>query len=185
MIIRQTRTWVEQFVIGLQLCPFAAVPARENRIRYIVSTATTPEDLIEDLYDELELLMSTPPEELETTLLIHPEALTDFDAYLDFLDAGEDMVAEADLEGIIQLAGFHPDYVFADEAEDDPAHFSNRSPYPMIHLLREDSVSLAVDTHPDIDRVPERNVAYLRALGLEEVRSRRARAFVDRQSEHD
>lgn len=166
-----TRAWVERVVIGLDLCPFAAAPARQGRIRYRVSAATTPADLLADLREELALLVDADPAEIGTTLLIAPYTLADFLAYNDFLDEVDATLAELDLDGVVQVASFHPDYTFADAEPDDPADYSNRSPHPMLHLLREDEISRAVDAHPDINGVPTRNVARLRARGLDALRA--------------
>jgi len=165
----RARAWVESVVVDLQLCPFAAPVLDAGRLRIAVSGAREPAGLLADLEAELRRLVAHPPEEIETTLLVHPRLLRDFLAFNDFLGEVDALVARLDLEGVVQVASFHPGYVFGDAAGDeparDPANYSNRSPDPMLHLLREESVSRAVDGHPDVASVPRANVARLRALG--------------------
>lgn len=166
-IIEATRRWVDKAVIGLNLCPFAKAAQAKDRIRYAVTDAQTEDALLQALVQELERLAEASPERLETTLLIHPGVLGDFMDYNEFLDAADATVQELDLEGEIQIASFHPDYQFEGTAPDDIENFSNRSPYPMLHLLRESSVERAVQEYPDVDDIPERNVETLRRLGRE------------------
>lgn len=162
-IIEATRRWVQGVVIGHGLCPFARPVAA--RLRYAISRAGDLEALLVDLAAELTHLLQTPPATLPTSLLIVPGLLADFDDYLDALALIEAAVEHAGLAGVIQVASFHPDYRFADAPADDPAHYSNRSPWPMFHLLREDDVTHAVASHPDPEGIPQRNIAHLRALG--------------------
>ena len=164
-ILQRTREWVGQVVIGLQLCPFAARPYKQELIRYQLSTARDNDQLILDLSAELQLLLDSSPEEIETTVLVHPYMLTDFFDYNDFLALADDVLCDANLEGVFQIASFHPQYQFAGSEPDDISNYSNRSPYPMLHLLREESVSQAVASHPDIETVPEQNIARLQDLG--------------------
>ena len=164
-IIAATRTWLEKAVIGLNLCPFAGPAYAAGRIRYVVSSATSEQALLVDLERELEKLAEADPVRLETTLLIHPQVLEDFYDYNDFLDIAEAAVTALELEGQIQVASFHPRYQFADSAPDDISNYSNRSPYPTLHLLREDSVERAVKAHPDTDAIYQRNIETLRQLG--------------------
>ncbi len=166
-IVRQTRRWLEKAVIGLNLCPFAKPVHARDQIRYVVSEAETPEDLLADLIGELQTLAAAEPEEIETTLLIHPGVLNDFLDYNDFLGVAEDAVADLGLEGVIQVASFHPRYQFADTAPDDVTNYTNRSPYPTLHLLREASVERAVAAVPDVSEIYERNMETLRKLGVE------------------
>jgi hypothetical protein len=161
-----TRHWLERAVIGLNLCPFAKAVYVKQQVRFVASDATTPEALLEALIAELEFLRDADPQAIDTTLLIHPQVLTDFLDYNDFLDVAEAAVTELDLDGEIQIASFHPDYRFADSYEDAIENYSNRSPYPMLHLLREASVERAVDAFPDADGIVDRNTATLRGLGL-------------------
>ena len=166
-IIESTRRWLERAVIGLNLCPFALTPWRQDRIRFQTSLATNPEQLAEDLVEELLGLQARDPAEYETSLLIHPGALNDFLDYNDFLDLADQLLEELDLDGVIQIASFHPDYQFAGSAPDDPANCTNRSPYPMLHLLREDSIAAATEPLSDPNLIYERNIQTLRKLGLD------------------
>lgn len=157
----ETREWVERFVVGLDLCPFAGEPLREGRVRFRVSEAETPEDLAADLAHELARLDREPASEVETTLLIHPGVLRDFQDFNQFLEVGDLLLAELGLVGTIQIASFHPDYRFAGATPDDPANATNRSPHPMLHLLREESVAAATEAHPDPKGIPRRNAEKL------------------------
>lgn len=167
VFIDDTRLWVERVVIGLKLCPFAPAPALKNLIRYVVSAASTREALLEDLIAELQQLGETSPEEIETTLLIHPNVLGDFHEYNDFLEVADEALAVLGFEGEIQIASFHPDYQFADTEADDLGNATNRSPYPMLHLLREASIARAVDSFGDTDAISVTNIATLKQLGHE------------------
>jgi len=165
LVLEQTRRWLEKVVVGLNLCPFAKTPWREERIRFQVSQATDPQQLAEDLIEELLTLQTSAPTERETTLLIHPDVLTDFLDYNDFLDLADQALEALGLDGTIQIASFHPDYQFADSDPDDPANCTNRSPYPMLHLLREASIAAATENLSDPDQIFERNIQTLRRLG--------------------
>jgi uncharacterized protein len=166
-IIASTRHWVDRAVIGMNLCPFAGEVSRNGRIRYVVSAASRPKALLADLTAELRLLASSPAETIETTLLIHPWVLSDFLAFNDFLEKVERAIVSEDLEGVIQVASFHPCYQFEGTAPDDIENYTNRSPYPTLHLLRESSVTEAVTRVPDPSSIYDRNIATLRVLGLE------------------
>ena len=166
-VIAQTRAWVDRAVIGLNLCPFAKAPQAKGLVRYVVSHATDPAALLADLITELERLAESPAEKLETTLLIHPQVLTDFADYNDFIDVAEDTVAELDLEGVLQVASFHPQYQFADTEADDLGNATNRSPFPTLHLIREDSIDRAVQAFPEAEAIYETNIATLERLGAE------------------
>ena len=166
-IVAATVAWLEKAVIGLDLCPFARAPHMEKRIRYAVCAADSAETLLDALIGELQMLAAADASEIETTLLIHPRVFGDFLDYNDFLDAADAAVEKLGLEGEIQVASFHPRYQFEGTAPDDVENFSNRSPYPMLHLLREASVERAVAAHPDTARIPERNIETLRRLGRE------------------
>ena len=166
-IITNTQIWLEKAVIGLNLCPFAKAVQIKEQIRYFVSEARTPEDLLQDLIRELEFLAEANPEKLETTLLIHPFVMTNFLDYNDFLDVADGTLEELDLDGILQIASFHPDYQFADTMPDDIENFTNRSPYPTLHLLREESIDKAVLAFPDADAIYEKNIQTMSALGVE------------------
>jgi hypothetical protein len=166
-VVARTKDWLERAVLGLDLCPFARPVYAKDQIRYAVSPAETPEELLADLLGELRTLAAADPGEVETTLLIHPAALTDFLDYNDFLAVAEAAVADLGLEGVLQVASFHPRYQFAGTAPDDIENYTNRSPYPTLHLLREESVERAVATFPDTAEIYEKNIETLRRLGHE------------------
>ena len=160
-----TRRWLEQAVIGLNLCPFAKAVYAKQQVRFVYSDATTPEQLIEQLGEELLLLRDTPADQVDTTLLVHPHVLQDFLDYNDFLEQADALVEVLELDGELQVASFHPDYQFAGTMPDDISNYTNRSPYPTLHLLREASIDRAVEAFPDADVIVERNVKTLDALG--------------------
>jgi hypothetical protein len=166
-VIEATRLWVDKAVIGLNLCPFAKAVYVKNQIRYVVSDAETPEELLEQLMDELQYLSDTPAEQVDTTLLIHPKVLTDFEEYNEFLDVADAAVEDMELEGEIQVASFHPAYQFADTDPNDIGNYTNRSPYPTLHLLREDSIDRAVEAFPEAEDIFEKNIETLEKLGHE------------------
>jgi hypothetical protein len=166
-VVADTRTWLVKAVIGLNLCPFAKEVHEHERIRYCVSDAQSEKQLLVDLMRELQDLHSADPAQCETTLLIHPYVLKEFLEYNAFLERADDAVAELGLEGVMQIASFHPEYQFQDAASDAIENYTNRSPYPMLHLLRESSVENAVTTHPDTTAIFRRNIATLRKLGLD------------------
>ena len=164
-IIADTRQWLTQAVIGLNLCPFAKAVHVKNQIRYRVSEATTPEALLEDLVAELCILRDADPALTDTTLLVHPAVLTDFMDFNDFLDVVDAAVEELELDGILQVASFHPDYRFAGTADEDIGNYTNRAPYPTLHLIREASIDRAVEAFPDADVIVQRNLSTLEKLG--------------------
>lgn len=164
--IAATCAWIERAVIGLNLCPFAKVVYVKRQIRYVVSDAQTPAALLVDLELELRTLTQTDPAVVDTTLLIHPQALADFLAYNEFLDVAETAVERLGLMGVIQIASFHPQYQFAGTASDDVTNYTNRSPYPMLHLLREASVGQALAAVPEAKDIPHRNIETMRRLGV-------------------
>lgn len=166
-VIAATRIWLEKAVIGQHLCPFAAAPYLSDRVRFCVSAQHSPDGLLEDLGRELQRLQDADPLQCETTLLIHPQVLTDFLDYNDFLDICDAALAELGLEGELQVASFHPNYQFAGTRKQDITNFTNRSPYPMLHLLREASIARAVATFPGIDEIGPKNMETLRRLGHE------------------
>ena len=166
-ILAATRLWLEKAVIGLDLCPFAKAVYIKDRIRYTVSRAESPKALLAELRAELLALVAADPQEIDTTLLIHPQVLEDFLEYNEFLGSTDDAVTELELEGVLQIASFHPRYRFAGSAPDDIANYTNRSPYPMLHLLREASVERAVSAFPEAAAIYEKNIATLRRLGRE------------------
>lgn len=165
--IFSTRAWVERVVIGLNLCPFAPAPALKGTIRYALSEAETAEALLEDLATELRRLVGSPPEELETTLLVHPRVLQNFNDFNDFLEFADEVLRMMALEGEIQIASFHPQYQFAGAKADDIGNSTNRSPYPTLHLLREASITRAIDAFGDTRSISADNLARLRLLGPE------------------
>ena len=166
-IIASTQQWLEKAVIGLNLCPFAKAVHVKKQIRYVVSSAQTEDALLKELIAELRHLQDTDPELLDTTLLIHPYVLTDFLDYNDFLDTVDIATAEPEFGDAFQVASLHPQYQFAGTEVDDIENFTNRSPFPTLHLLREDSVDRAVDAFPDADRIPDHNIETLKKLGRE------------------
>ena len=165
--IDRTRDWLVRAVIGLNLCHFAKAVHVKEQIRYAVTDADTPEALAEALRDELALLRDADAEQIDTTLLIHPNVLGDFLDYNDFLDVADALIEEMDLEGEIQVASFHPDYQFAGTDPDDIENYSNRSPYPTLHLLRESSIDRAVEAFPEAADIFEGNIETLQRLGHE------------------
>lgn len=166
-VIAATRNWLEKAVIGLNLCPFAGAVYAADRIRYVVSDATTPDALLQVLADELHLLAETDETRTETTLLMHPQIMADFFDYNDFLEVADALVADLGFEGVLQVASFHPQYQFADTSVSDVENCTNRSPYPTLHLLRESSVERAVAAHPDTEQIYRANIETLRRLGHE------------------
>jgi len=163
--IDATRRWVERAVVGLNLCPFARAPLLQQKIRFAVSHARDADALLDDLCGELQSLAAADPAECETTLLIHPHALGDFLDYNDFLDVADAAVETLGLDGELQVASFHPHYQFADSAPDDIENYSNRSPFPTLHLLREASVERAVEAMSDTGEIYRRNQDTLQRLG--------------------
>lgn len=166
-IIAATRKWLERAVIGLNLCPFAKSVHVKEQIRYVVSTASTEENLLDDLESELDFLVQTPPAEIDTTLIVIPDLLRDFDDFLRFLDVADVVLRTHSLAGTLQIASFHPDYVFADSDADDMANYTNRAPYPTLHLIREDSLAKATAVFPDAAEIYERNIETMHQLGEE------------------
>ncbi len=172
--LEETRCWVERVVVGLNLCPFAASPMKGGRIRYVHCAQTQAEGIYRELLGEMETLIGIAESEAETCLFVVPRGLEDFAAYLDLFAIAEEAVAEAGLEGILQLASFHPDYCFEGAGVEDPANYTNRSPHPMFHLIREAPLARALECYPDPEQIPQRNVALLRELGLAQMRERLA-----------
>ncbi|MFO0822446.1 MAG: DUF1415 domain-containing protein [Gemmataceae bacterium] len=170
LVIERTRRWIADVVIGLNLCPFARRVFEGRLIHYVVTDVADAESLREVLTQELRSLANTPPEQVETAFVIHPRALADFRDYNDFVVETEDLIAELHLEGVIQIASFHPQYQFAGTRANDVENYTNRSPYPMLHLLREDSISKVNDDPEKLADIPQRNIETLRRLGLKRVR---------------
>lgn len=170
LYITDTKNWIEKMVIGLNLCPFAKQPFRANKIRYVVVEGTL-EDLVAALVKEMKMLVVTEAKEIETTLIIHPYLLTDFYDYNDFLGIADAILEQELLEGIVQIASFHPKYQFAGTKPEAAENYTNRSPYPMLHLLREASLEQVLEHYPEPELIPERNVALLNNLGLAKIKN--------------
>ena len=162
-VVEATPRWIAEVVIGLNLCPFCDASSRAGSIRYVVSNAQDATTLLTDLDRELRKLAAAPIEDVETTLLIHPHVFSDFLAFNDFLDAAEGLVDRLGLDGVIQLATFHPRYQFADTEPDAAENYTNRSPYPMLHLLREASIDAIAISEDELLQIPQRNIETLRA----------------------
>ncbi|MFG1495540.1 DUF1415 domain-containing protein [Saccharospirillum sp. HFRX-1] len=163
-VIQAVQRWVERLVIGENLCPFAKRELVRDRVRFVHSSATNEADLLLDLDAELNRLLADA--EVETTLLIHPQVLEDFLNFNNFLDQADALLRHKKLEGEFQIASFHPDYQFAGTEPDDAENYTNRSPYPVLHLLREASLEDAIERYPDTADIPERNIARMEAMGV-------------------
>ena len=166
-VIAATRKWLERAVIGLNLCPFAKGVHVKKQVRYVVSKAVDSDALLADLEQELQHLAKVSPEETDTTLLIHPHVLKRFGDFTDFLDLVDVVIRLQGLAGTLQVANFHPDYCFSDAEADELGNFTNRSPYPMLHLLREESLDRAIRAFPEAATIYERNIETMERLGLE------------------
>ena len=164
-VIASMQRWLERAVIGLNLCPFAKAVHVKRQIRYAVTAATTADELRAELQHELDALAKADPDEVDTTLLIHPQAMTDFIDFHFFLRDADAILRKLGHEGCLQIASFHPAYEFAGSDADDIANCTNRSPYPTLHLLREASIDRAVAAFPDAAAIYERNIATLQRLG--------------------
>ncbi len=165
VVEQDTRRWLERAVIGLNLCPFAKAVQVKGLIHYAVSQAQTPQDLLQDLEDEIVALMAHEPIERDTTLLMAPHCLDDFLDFNDFLEIADHVLSELELDGVLQIASFHPQFQFAETTADDITNYTNRAPYPTLHLLREDSVDVAVRAFPDAEQIFEVNINTLETLG--------------------
>lgn len=163
-IISQTEQWIKTVVIGCNFCPFAARVVQLKRIHYAVSDATDLKTCLEVFFQEITFMDEV--EEMETAFVIFPHAFANFSDYLQLVSLAEDLLSEYDYDGIYQVASFHPDYCFAGEATEDPANFTNRSPFPMLHILREDSLTQALENYPDPEGIPQRNIDFAREKGL-------------------
>lgn len=168
--IQQTRKWIASFVIGLNLCPFAKKPFKENKIHYQVFDLAEEEALVMFLAEQLLYLKNISTEIAETTVVIVPNLLHDFEDYLDFLEVAQELLVSLNLEGIIQIASFHPQYQFAETDADDVSNYTNRSPYPLFHLIREKSIEKAVSVYPNAKQIPQRNIKTLEDLQLDTVK---------------
>jgi hypothetical protein len=165
--VEHSRLWLEKAVIGLNLCPFAKAVHKKGQIRYVVSAATQPLELLDDLKRELEYLRDVGADSVDTTLLIHPGVLDDFEDFNEFLEVADLAVEDLGLDGDIQVASFHPRFQFEGTGPDDVTNYTNRSPYPTLHLLREDSIDKAVAAFPDASKIFAANMATLDELGVE------------------
>lgn len=166
-IVAATERWLERAVIGLNLCPFAKSVHVKKQIRYAVTAAQTADELLAELEHELQHLAATDPKQLDTTLLIHPQVMGEFLDYHFFLAEADALIRNLGYEGVFQIASLHPDYEFAGSAPDDIENYSNRSPYPTLHLLREESIDRAVAAFPEAEAIFERNIETLQRLGHE------------------
>ena len=166
------RAWLKEFVIGLNLCPCARPLLGADNLRIAVCEETAPVLLRRAYLLELDLLQNSTEQEIATSLLAFPHALGDFQDYLQFLDQAQDLLVESGLEGLVQLASFHPQYLFEGEQESAASHYSNRAPYPLIHLLREDMLSRVLEDFADPDQIPDRNIQTLDDIGVEELERR-------------
>ncbi len=169
-IIARTRCWVERAVVALNLCPFARKPVEAGQVRYVVSEARDEETLLADVQRELELLRDSDPQQLETTVLIHPWVLNDFYDYNDFLAVVDVLLDHSGYHGVFQVASLHPDYQFAGTEPEDAENYTNRSPYPVLHLLREELLEKAILSYARPDKIPERNIRTMEKLGAEKMR---------------
>jgi uncharacterized protein len=165
LAIKETQAWVRHAVVGLNLCPFAKAPMAKGQISYVLSDATSTQTLLDELCVQLHLLAQADPRKVETTLLIHPNVLGDFAQFNDFLDLAEGALQALGYSGVLQLASFHPLYQFAGTTPQDICNATNRSPYPTLHLLREQSVERAVEAIPSAESIYESNIRTLRTLG--------------------
>ncbi len=164
-VIAEMRDWLEKAVIGLNLCPFAKAVYVKEQVRYVVSEATTTDELLEQLRQELEHLAEVSPEKTDTTLLMHPQVLADFLDFNDFLEQADALLEALELDGILQIAEFHPEFQFEGTRPDDISNFTNRAPWPTLHLLREESIDRAVEAFPEAEAIYERNIETLDQLG--------------------
>ncbi len=165
----QIRAWLDTFVVGLNLCPFAKPVLAADTLRLAVAAGSNTEPLARSFLEELDRLQQSAESEIATTLLVIPEGLAAFDDYLDFVELANQMVEQVGLLGTVQVATFHPNYCFEGEPSEGVSHYTNRSPYPMLHLLREEALEAAIAAYPEAEQIPARNIARLEALGCEQV----------------
>ena len=173
-VIQQTKNWVEKIVTGLNLCPFASQPFQNDTIEYTVCSGDSIEQHLQQLADcftRLDAKINNSAD-IETSLLIYPEAYKKFDNYLELLDYANQLLDDLNYTGTYQIASFHPDYRFAGSTENDASNFSNRSPYPMLHLIRESSLEKAIDNYPNVEQIPENNIRKLREIGYQEMQAK-------------
>ena len=164
VVEREVANWLKEIVVGLNLCPFSKLPYEQNRIRIKADLCEQEEQAFESIIHEINLLDETDVKELETTLLVLPELFADFEDYNDFLYAANEFIRIRGWEGVYQIASFHPEYQFAGTDKTDAENFTNRSPYPVFHFIREASLSAAIDAYPDVDEIPERNINLMNSM---------------------
>lgn len=168
-IIEQIKSWLEQVVIGLNLCPFAKRPYKQNQVNIAISTASDDNALLEDLLKQLNALAQTPITKTETTVLVVARHLHDFYDYNDFLNLADALIEQHNWQGVFQIASFHPHYQFAGTAPNDAENLTNKAPYPILHILRESSLDKAIESHPDVDGIPEQNIAKMNQLTKKQI----------------
>lgn len=168
-VIQQVKIWLEQVVIGLNLCPFAKRPYQQKQVKIAVSTASDDGALLQDLRQQLKLLENTPIETTETSVLVVANHLQDFYDYNDFLNLADALIEQYNWQGVFQIASFHPHYQFAGTAPNDAENLTNKAPYPILHILRESSLDKAVKSHPDVDGIPEQNIAKMNQLTKQQI----------------
>jgi hypothetical protein len=166
---RRVRAWLEQFVVGLNVCPFARPMVSSEALRIVVCDATQYQDVAPTFMNELDLIQRSSESMVATTLLAIPFALCDFEEYLDFIDDAESLLEKVGLNGVIQLASFHPDYQFEGEPMESAGHYTNRAPFPLIHFLREEMVTRALDQFPNPEQIPQHNIQTLEAMGVAQI----------------
>jgi uncharacterized protein len=181
-VLAETRAWVDRVVIGLNLCPFARAVLTKNQVRYVVCPAQDVDALLASLHEEMDRLVATDAATVDTTLIIHPLVLNDFLDFNDFVGTAEELLAQLGYEGTLQVASFHPQFQFAGTQVDDVGNATNRSPYPILHLLREVSVGRAVAAFPDAESIYERNIRTLEALGSDGFAALQAQCKVDAEA---
>ncbi len=175
LVIKQTEKWIRDVVIGLNLCPFAAKEIKNNTVKYVCSDNDTVENVLSTIIEECVYLDNNP--NTETTLIILPNSFSDFDDYLEILEYIDETLFKFNYEGIYQVASFHPNYEFEDSEVNDAANYTNRSPYPMLHILREESIEKVLDKYPNHEDIPERNVNFTREKGIEYMKMLRDACF--------
>jgi hypothetical protein len=161
--ITHTKNWVEQVIMKYNICPFARREVERGSIRYYQVQDRARENLLQELINECHFLDENT--DVETTLFIMPNGYEGFYDFLDIVDMANDLLEMHDYEGVYQLANFHPDYCFADSLQNEPSNFTNRSPYPTLHIIRESSMEFAIANHPDVDSIPERNIEFANKKG--------------------
>ncbi len=169
-VIADVETWLDDVVIGLNLCPFAAIPRKNNQVRFTVSEALTEEVLLADLHAELTFMSQTPAKEVETSLLIVPDMLAKFEDYNQFLDLVDELLEAFEWDGIFQIASFHPNYCFAETAPNAAENFTNRSPHPILHIIREESLEKALEKMVSPDEIYKRNIQTMNDLSSEQLK---------------